>query len=933
MIKNLQATIKWATGMIAMLLLLTSSSSAFTGPVGCSDAGMASASEDSVCYNSPVTLTLSGYLGSIFQWQRFDGTTWVDETGTGSNSDTYIVSLIVTTQYRAIVTEVSCPADTSNAVTIEVGVIPAPAASNTGRCGPGIVNLTGTGSGTLEWYANQTGGVPIATGSNTTAYIPASTTLWLQDNVLGGSSLASALQITEANLGNNDDLEVQNVSPLSVDVTGWKVLINNSYTDINSVNANIQVLNGILQPGDILTWTDLAGATNYWGSNMLWNPGAFPTFTGWVLILDDQNNPMDFMVWNWPDANIQGMSIVVGTSTITPGSIWSGDGINSSAVLATEGLSRIGNSDNDNASDFAVAPLSILSTNPLMTIPFTGFGCASPRIPVDVNISASDAITIDASATSFCVSGSSTLTAVSNNANYSYTWSPATGLSGTTGATVTSTPPGPGNYTYVVIGDDGTCSNVDTVTISVGTPTAAGIASTVQDTICLGKEAYLSLTGSSGFIQWQSLSGGVWVNETGTGSDSAVYVITPVNNTTYRAFLSSGSCPPDSSNVIDIIVISISNPVTTNDSVCGSGSLTLLASGSGTLNWYNVPVGGTPVTTGGSYTFSATQTTTYYVEALVGTEYHTGPLTSGIGNQSSTAGNNTGLGFDVFRPVTIDVVHVYPAQTGTVTINLRQSAGGPILATYSQAVTAFSGKVIVPVGFSVPVGTGYRMEIQNGGPTLQQNTSGATYPYTDVNGPISITGYYNPNFNTGGIYLWMYDWIVSEGCRSARIPAIGVVNSFPSIPTISQNWNSLTSSSPVGNQWFLNGVLIQGATDQFYEAAQTGNYTVVVTINGCSTSSAVFQVLSIGLNEISGDVVNIYPNPVNHTLQISMQDIRFDELNVTDITGRIVYTSSIANKALQSVISLPVSGLPNGIYILELKSGSAVSRKQFVVEH
>ncbi len=919
--------------MICLLVLLSSSTRAFTGTAGCSDAGTASASEDSVCYNTPVTLTLSGYLGSIFQWQRFDGTNWINETAPGSNSDTYNVSLTVTTQYRAIVTEVSCPPDTSNTVTIEVGVIPVPSANNTGRCGPGIVNLTGTGSGSLEWYANATGGVPIATGSNTTAFITATTTVWLQDNVLGGSSLASALQITEANLGNNDDLEVQNVSPLPVDVTGWKVMINNSYTDINSVNANIQVLNGILQPGDILTWTDAAASPNYWGSNMLWNPGAFPTFTGWVLILDDQDNLMDFMVWNWPAANIQAMSIIVGASTVTPGLIWSGDGIDATTVAATDGLSRIGTSDNDNATDFAVAPLSILATNPLMTIPFTGFGCASPRVPVEVNISASDAITIDASATSFCVSGSSTLTALSNNPNYSYTWSPATGLSGTTGATVISTPPGPGDYTYVVIGDDGTCSNIDTVTISVGTPTAAGIASTVQDTVCLGKEAYLSLTGSAGFIQWQSLSGGVWVNETGTGSDSSVFVVAPVANTTYRAFLSSGSCPPDSSNIIDIAVISITNPVTTNDSVCGGGSLTLLATGSGTLNWYDVPVGGIPVTTGGTYTFSATQTTTYYVEALVGSESHVGPFTSGIGNQSSTTSNNFGLGFDVFRPVTIDVVHVYPAQTGTVTINLRQSAGGPILATYSQAVTAFTGKIIVPVGFSVPVGTGYRMEIQNGGPTLQQNTTGAMYPYMDVNGPISITGYYNPNFNSGGAYLWMYDWIVSEGCRSARIPAIGVVSAFPPVPTISQNWNSLTSSSPVGNQWYLNGVLIPGATDQFHEATQIGNYTVTVTINGCSNTSAVYQVLSIGLNEIPGDVVNIYPNPVANTLYLSIQEGRFDNITVTDIAGRIVYASTLKNNASQTVITLPVAGLPNGIYILELKSDTAVARKQFVVEH
>src|SRR6187399_164694 len=107
---------------------------------GCSDAGIASASEDSVCYSTPVDLTLTGYLGTIFQWQSFDGTNWINETGPGSNTDTYSVTLLSTTMFRAIVTEVSCPSDTSSEITVEVGTLPAPSGTPASRCGPGIVN-------------------------------------------------------------------------------------------------------------------------------------------------------------------------------------------------------------------------------------------------------------------------------------------------------------------------------------------------------------------------------------------------------------------------------------------------------------------------------------------------------------------------------------------------------------------------------------------------------------------------------------------------------------------------------------------------------------------------------------------------------------------------------------------------------------------------
>jgi hypothetical protein len=277
-LRNLLTLKSFAAG----LLTLATFNSYGQSTLGCSDAGLASASADSTCYLSPTTLTLTGYTGNTFQWQSFDGTNWVDETGAGATTDTYSVSLLATTNFRAIVTQTACPPDTSNEVLITVGVIPVPTGNAVTRCGPGIVNLTGTGSGTLEWFTDPTGGSPIATGSNTTAFIPATTTLWLGDNVLGGGGNASEMQIMEFDLGNNDYLEIQNVSPVPVDVTGWKVAINNSYTDINLVNANVQVLSGIIPAGGILTWTDLTTATNYWGSNMLWNPGAFPTFTGWA---------------------------------------------------------------------------------------------------------------------------------------------------------------------------------------------------------------------------------------------------------------------------------------------------------------------------------------------------------------------------------------------------------------------------------------------------------------------------------------------------------------------------------------------------------------------------------------------------------------------------------------------------------------------------
>ncbi|MGU3376558.1 hypothetical protein [Chryseobacterium sp. M5A1_1a] len=47
---------------------------------------------------------------------------------------------------------------------------------------------------------------------------------------------------------------------------------------------------------------------------------------------------------------------------------------------------------------------------------------------------------------------------------------------------------------------------------------------------------------------------------------------------------------------------------------------------------------------------------------------------------------------------------------------------------------------------------------------------------------------------------------------------------------------TLTSSSTIGNQWYLNGTLISGATGQTYTANTAGTYTVIVTTSGCPST-------------------------------------------------------------------------------------------------
>ena len=115
-----------------------------------------------------------------------------------------------------------------------------------------------------------------------------------------------------------------------------------------------------------------------------------------------------------------------------------------------------------------------------------------------------------------------------------------------------------------------------------------------------------------------------------------------------------------------------------------------------------------------------------------------------------------------------------------------------------------------------------------------------------------------------------------------------------------------------------------------------GVYSVFVTdANGCTTSRDVtvnsFVDSSNNLEELTSDAIKVFPNPSNGVFNVTLNGSFEGAFTATvmDLSGRVIYTSSIENK---NMIALDLSEASNGTYIVQLASDKVLVTKRIVVK-
>lgn len=150
------------------------------------------------------------------------------------------------------------------------------------------------------------------------------------------------------------------------------------------------------------------------------------------------------------------------------------------------------------------------------------------------------------------------------------------------------------------------------------------------------------------------------------------------------------------------------------------------------------------------------------------------------------------------------------------------------------------------------------------------------------------------------------------------------VNDLPGI-TILENGAELTAPDGSSWQWYYNGELIVGATEQVYVPATEGEF-YVVTINSSNCSAQSTSVFMSSVGEGNAFNVIVYPNPVHYSAMVMLPAGIF-QIALYDQAGKLVENFG----PQQSQFILERKSLAAGSYQLTISNNKKSSTVKIVL--
>jgi len=394
------------------------------------------------------------------------------------------------------------------------------------------------------------------------------------------------------------------------------------------------------------------------------------------------------------------------------------------------------------------------------------------------------------------------------------------------------------------------------------------------------------------------------------GQNSVTYNVPEIANaTTYIWTLPNGATGTSTTN--SITVNYGTSAISGNITVRGSNSY-----GDGNASSLAITVNALPVAagtiTGDAIVCQEQNTLTYTVPTIANATSYVWTLPSGATGTSTTN--------------SIDVDFGTTAISGDITVKGTNNCGDGATSTLAITVNplplaagTITGDAIVcqgqTVNYNVPT-------VANATSYVWTLPSGATGTSTTN----AITVDFGTSATTGDITVKG-----ANSCGDGTASTLPItVNIKPTTPIITLNGLVLQSDALVGNQWFNQNGLINGATNQNHTVTVDGDYYVIVSLSGCSSDpSNTINVTVTGIEVFElGRVFKVYPNPVLNELIIEIEGnnetVNFDILNAI---GQVVFKGNLVDKT-----TVQTSDFSHGVYLIKLENGKTFEFKKIIKE-
>ncbi|TPE40281.1 S8 family serine peptidase [Pontibacter mangrovi] len=376
---------------------------------------------------------------------------------------------------------------------------------------------------------------------------------------------------------------------------------------------------------------------------------------------------------------------------------------------------------------------------------------------------------------------------------------------------------------------------------------------------------------------------------------------------------------------------------------------TLSAEGGGAPYWYTSLSGTTPIAAGNQAQVTADKAGSTLFAAFNDFSATVGPKDKNVFAGGGYNQFTPDVQITTSAPMVLEQARLYIGHSGKITFTVYDTNGAPV-SSRTLPVTATRtepGEGVQPddpndegqvyyLGLQLPQAGMYNIAISyEGGATIyRDNENVKGYPF-GVDQVFTISGN-TASAEWAGYYYYFYDLKVRAlGCPSPRV-AVALKEGVPlEQPRITREGKELVSSLPEGNQWYLDGLPLEGADARRFTPTLNGQYSVMAFKNGCvSQMSLAYRYEVESATRDVGPELVVFPNPsgdgkFNYTVETTApEDLT---LTVVDMLGNLLHTASVRQINGQYKGMIDLSGRANGLYLVRLQHGAKVYTRKVMI--